>query len=70
MPAHLPYVCDPCSVALFNVLHVVEACVVGMIVAHVVGYTNLILRDLSDSSRWYRSYYPCQLRGAALPGLP
>ena len=33
MPTHLTYVCDQCSVALFYVRHVVEACVIGMISA-------------------------------------
>ena len=30
MPTHLSYVCYQCSVALFYVLHVVAACVIGM----------------------------------------
>ena len=33
MPQQTPYVCDHCSLALFYVLHVVEAYVIGMISA-------------------------------------
>ena len=48
IPTHLPYVCDQCSAAPFYVLHVVEACVIGMISA---GWHVTYAEELVDEAR-------------------